>query len=183
MLTASFSALVYKWKEKRKSAIDMWINIHVIFLMGLLCFGTSTPGAAPKSTLWLCCGLVKSSLDFWTICMCSLISLLKITGGQKSRVAFAKITFKKPHIILLDEPSNHLVSVVECWAFLLGNHCQKVTWSQFRFNQGTNLSQMIPPSICLIWLLTCIYGQEKKKRPSERVREADKMQQIMTGRS
>lgn len=31
-------------------------------------------------------------------------------GGQKSRVAFAKITFKKPHIILLDEPSNHLVS-------------------------------------------------------------------------
>ncbi|RVW91706.1 ABC transporter F family member 3 [Vitis vinifera] len=29
-------------------------------------------------------------------------------GGQKSRVAFAKITFKKPHIILLDEPSNHL---------------------------------------------------------------------------
>lgn len=33
-----------------------------------------------------------------------------VTGGQKSRVAFAKITFKKPHIILLDEPSNHLVS-------------------------------------------------------------------------
>ncbi|KAM0823415.1 hypothetical protein ACQ4PT_070886 [Festuca glaucescens] len=30
------------------------------------------------------------------------------SGGQKSRVAFAKITFKKPHIILLDEPSNHL---------------------------------------------------------------------------
>lgn len=30
-------------------------------------------------------------------------------GGQKSRVAFAKITFKKPHILLLDEPSNHLV--------------------------------------------------------------------------
>lgn len=33
-----------------------------------------------------------------------------VSGGQKSRVAFAKITFKKPHIILLDEPSNHLVS-------------------------------------------------------------------------
>jgi ATP-binding cassette subfamily F protein 3 len=31
-----------------------------------------------------------------------------LSGGQKSRVAFAKITFKKPHIILLDEPSNHL---------------------------------------------------------------------------
>ncbi|XWS61568.1 hypothetical protein CRYUN_Cryun07bG0136600 [Craigia yunnanensis] len=28
--------------------------------------------------------------------------------GKKSRVAFAKITFKKPRIILLDEPSSHL---------------------------------------------------------------------------
>jgi ABC-type molybdenum transport system ATPase subunit/photorepair protein PhrA len=36
--------------------------------------------------------------------------MLNISGGQKSRVAFAKITFKKPHILLLDEPSNHLVS-------------------------------------------------------------------------
>ncbi|CAN6455584.1 unnamed protein product [Victoria cruziana] len=32
----------------------------------------------------------------------------RIASGQKSRVAFAKITFKKPHVILLDEPSNHL---------------------------------------------------------------------------
>ncbi|XP_059318651.1 uncharacterized protein LOC132069262 [Lycium ferocissimum] len=31
-----------------------------------------------------------------------------ILGGQKSIVAFAKITFKKPHILLLDEPSDHL---------------------------------------------------------------------------
>lgn len=27
-------------------------------------------------------------------------------------MAFAKITFKKPHLILLDEPSNHLVSTM-----------------------------------------------------------------------
>lgn len=38
-----------------------------------------------------------------------LTCLNTLPGGQKSRVAFAKITFKKPHIILLDEPSNHLV--------------------------------------------------------------------------
>jgi len=38
-----------------------------------------------------------------------LIKAIATSGGQKSRVAFAKITFKKPHIILLDEPSNHLV--------------------------------------------------------------------------
>ncbi|KAL3749118.1 hypothetical protein ACJRO7_010244, partial [Eucalyptus globulus] len=31
-----------------------------------------------------------------------------LPGGWKSKVAFAKITFKKSHIVLLDEPSNHL---------------------------------------------------------------------------
>ena len=35
-------------------------------------------------------------------------NMYKMSGGQKSRVAFAKITFMKPHILLLDEPSNHL---------------------------------------------------------------------------
>lgn len=29
-------------------------------------------------------------------------------GGQKSRVSFAKVTWSKPHMLLLDEPSNHL---------------------------------------------------------------------------
>ncbi|CAG9460948.1 unnamed protein product [Pedinophyceae sp. YPF-701] len=31
-----------------------------------------------------------------------------LSGGQKSRVAFARITWSKPHVLLLDEPSNHL---------------------------------------------------------------------------
>ncbi|XP_056175256.1 ABC transporter F family member 3-like, partial [Syzygium oleosum] len=43
----------------------------------------------------------------------ALQPMCTLSGGQKSRVAFAKITtvtitFKKPHIVLLDKPSNHL---------------------------------------------------------------------------
>lgn len=38
----------------------------------------------------------------------ALQPMYTLSGGQKSRVAFSKITFKKPHLLLLDEPSNHL---------------------------------------------------------------------------
>lgn len=38
----------------------------------------------------------------------ALQAMYTLSGGQKSRVAFAKVTFSKPHILLLDEPSNHL---------------------------------------------------------------------------
>lgn len=30
------------------------------------------------------------------------------SGGQKSRVAFACLTFLKPHVVIMDEPTNHL---------------------------------------------------------------------------
>ena len=31
-----------------------------------------------------------------------------LSGGQKSRVAFAALAYKKPHILVIDEGSNHL---------------------------------------------------------------------------
>jgi len=38
----------------------------------------------------------------------ALQSINTLSGGQKSRVAFAELAWLKPHILFLDEPSNHL---------------------------------------------------------------------------
>ena len=38
----------------------------------------------------------------------TLQTLNTLSGGQKSRVVFAMIAMRRPHILLLDEPSNHL---------------------------------------------------------------------------
>lgn len=38
----------------------------------------------------------------------ALKPMMLLSGGQKSRVAFAALAYQKPHVIVLDEPSNHL---------------------------------------------------------------------------
>ena len=36
-----------------------------------------------------------------------LSPIIKLSGGQKARVVFAAISLSEPHILLMDEPTNH----------------------------------------------------------------------------
>jgi len=38
----------------------------------------------------------------------ALKPMMMLSGGQKSRVAFASLSYQKPHVIVMDEPTNHL---------------------------------------------------------------------------
>lgn len=38
----------------------------------------------------------------------ALKPMMLLSGGQKSRVAFAALAYKKPHVLIIDEGSNHL---------------------------------------------------------------------------
>lgn len=37
-----------------------------------------------------------------------LISIEKLSGGQKARCVFASIALQRPHLLIFDEPTNHL---------------------------------------------------------------------------
>ena len=46
------------------------------------------------------------------------IKMKDLSGGQKSRVALAELTLSAPDVIVLDEPTNNLVSVLELLTYL-----------------------------------------------------------------
>ena len=72
------------------------------------------------------CVLLPCSRFFVSLFFLVGFIFLAISGGQKSRVAFAKITFRKPHIILLDEPSNHLVTGILPFIIPFVLHLKKI---------------------------------------------------------
>lgn len=52
---------------------------------------------------------LRSHLGRFQICGDDALKPMKfISGGQKSRVAFALLTYTRPHLIIMDEPTNHL---------------------------------------------------------------------------
>jgi ATP-binding cassette subfamily F protein 3 len=52
--------------------------------------------------------LILTQSRFGITGMTGLQKLELLSGGQKSRVAFACLSLTNPHILVLDEPSNHL---------------------------------------------------------------------------
>ena len=52
---------------------------------------------------------LRNHLGKYEICGNDALKPLKfMSGGQKSRVAFACLTYSKPHMVLMDEPTNHV---------------------------------------------------------------------------
>lgn len=71
--------------------------------------------------------------------MTGLQKMALLSGGQKSRVAFACLSLTNPHILVLDEPSNHLdIEAMDALStalqqfqggVLMGEHCQALLWT------------------------------------------------------
>ena len=54
----------------------------------------------------------------------ALKPIFTLSGGQKSRVAFALCTYAKPQILILDEPTNHLdLDTVQVETTKQPHHC------------------------------------------------------------
>lgn len=83
----------------------------------------------------------------------ALQSVGSLSGGQKSRVAFARMCMSNPNFLVLDEPTNHLdIETIEA----LGKAIQKYTVC---FRIKTLLFFKCLHNIeCLYWIhLTTIY--------------------------
>lgn len=60
----------------------------------------------------------------------ALQTIGSLSGGQKSRVAFARMCMGNPNFLVLDEPTNHLdIETIEA----LGKAINKYTVSSFNF--------------------------------------------------
>merc|ERR1719436_1878099 len=67
-------------------------------------------------------------------------TLKMLSGGQKSRVAFAALAYERPNLLVLDEPTNHLdIETVEA----LGQALLKFKGGLILVSHNEQLIQMV----------------------------------------
>lgn len=76
--------------------------------MDILLFSFCSPHSPAPCCFSLQILTKKQTNRFGITGMTSLQKMSLLSGGQKSRVAFSCLSLSNPHILVLDEPSNHL---------------------------------------------------------------------------
>lgn len=128
---------------------------------------------------------LQSELDYWDYyeadsILIRLIEMLKIpdnllnqklkecSGGQKSKIAFAKLLYSKPEILLLDEPTNHLdLETKEQIVNYLKNYPGMVlviSHDQSFLNEVTNKTLWIDKKSKKMELISGNYDDYKRKK-------------------
>ena len=70
-----------------------------------------------------------------------------LSGGQKSKIAFARVLYSKPEILLLDEPTNHLDK--DTWTFVV-NYLRKYKGMVLIISHDTNILNSVVNKIMYI---------------------------------
>lgn len=73
--------------------------------------------------------------------------LKDLSGGQKSKIAFARVLYSKPEILLLDEPTNHLDK--DTWTFVV-NYLRKYKGMVLIISHDTNFLNSVVNKIMYI---------------------------------
>jgi len=102
-----------------------------------------------------------------------------LSGGQKSRVSFAVLVYQKPHLLIIDEGSNHMSmdavdGLIASIQQFKGGYWWSVTINTLSVRPVMNYGSSITESPHFLrepLMNTSLYGQKDKKRVEECVKK------------